>query len=42
MSYRLAFSQFNFGQGAAAKNILFAILLLVSLGYLKMLKRGEV
>lgn len=42
ISYRLSFDQFNFGQGAAVANILFAILLLVSLVYLKMLNKEEV
>lgn len=42
ISYRLSFSQFNFGQGAAVANILFGILLIISLGYLKMLNKEDV
>lgn len=41
MSYRLSFSQFNFGQGAAVANIQFGILLVISLIYLKMLNKEE-
>ncbi|NCD06815.1 MAG: sugar ABC transporter permease [Spirochaetia bacterium] len=42
VSYRLSFNQFNFGQGAATANILFVILLIISLGYLKMLNKEEI
>ena len=41
-SYKLSFSEFNFSRGAAAANILFAILFLVSLGYLKLVNEEEV
>ncbi len=41
VSYRRAFENFNFSEGAAVANILFFILLLVSLFYLKMLNKEE-
>lgn len=41
VSYRLSFSLFNFGQGAAVANILFGMLLIVSIGYLIMLDKEE-
>ncbi|KWX85411.1 ABC transporter permease [Paenibacillus riograndensis] len=42
LSYKLSFSEFNFCQGAAVANILFAILFVVSLAYLKLVKEDEV
>lgn len=42
LSYRLSFTEFNFSKGAAVANILFVILFLVSLGYLKLIKEDEV
>ena len=41
-SYRLSFSIYNFSQGAAVANILFAFLFVVSLGYLALINRDEV
>lgn len=41
-AYRLSFNQFNFGQGAAAANVLFAILLIISLFYIKLINKDEV
>lgn len=41
-AYKLSFTQFSFSQGAAVANVLFAILLCVSLGYLTLIKEEEV
>lgn len=41
-SYKLSFTEFNFSKGAAVANILFAILFLVSLVYLRLVKEDEV
>ena len=41
-SYRLSFSEFNFSRGAAVTNILFVILFIVGLGYLRLVKDEEV
>jgi len=41
-SYKLSFGEFNFSQGAAVANILFVILFIISLGYLKMVSKEEV
>ena len=40
-SYRLSFSFFYFGQGAAVANILFIILFCVALVYLKLIRTEE-
>jgi multiple sugar transport system permease protein len=40
-SYRLSFTEFSFSQGATVANILFVVLFLVSLGYLKLIKEEE-
>ena len=40
-SYRLSFSHFNFGQGAAVANILFVILFCVALVYLRLIRKEE-
>lgn len=40
-SYRLSFTEFSFSKGAAVANILFVILLFVSLGYLRSIKAEE-
>jgi multiple sugar transport system permease protein len=40
-SYRLSFSEFSFSKGAAVANILFIILFIVSLGYLRTIKEEE-
>jgi multiple sugar transport system permease protein len=37
-SYKLSFTEFNFSKGAAVANILFIILFIVSLGYLRLIK----
>lgn len=42
VSYRRAFDQFNFSEGASVANILFLILFVVSLLYLKMLNKEEI
>lgn len=41
-AYKLSFTQFSFSQGAAVANVLFAILLCVSMGYLALIKEEEV
>jgi multiple sugar transport system permease protein len=41
-SYKLSFVEFNFSKGAAVANILFIILFLVSLVYIKLVKEDEV
>ena len=41
-SYRLSFTIYNFSQGAAVANILFAFLFVVSLGYLALINKDEV
>jgi multiple sugar transport system permease protein len=41
-SYKLSFSYFYFGQGAAVANILFVILFCVALIYLRMIRKEEV
>jgi len=41
-AYKLSFTQFSFGKGAAVANVLFAILCCVSLVYLKLIKEDEV
>lgn len=41
-SYKLTFEQFQFGQGAAAANIMFIILLAVSLVYIRFISKDEV
>jgi len=40
-SYRLSFSLYYFSRGAAAANVLFVLLFVVSLGYLKMINLEE-
>ena len=40
-SYRLSFNEFSFSKGAAVANILFAVLLVVSLFYLRWIKKEE-
>lgn len=40
-AYRLSFSFYYFGQGAAVANILFIILFIVALGYLHLIKKEE-
>ncbi len=40
-AYRLSFSHYYFGQGAAAANILFVILFCVALAYLKLINKEE-
>lgn len=40
-SYQLSFVEFNFSGGAAAANILFVILIIVGLGYIKLINREE-
>jgi multiple sugar transport system permease protein len=42
LAYRYSFTQFNFGLGSAVANILFIILFLISLFYLKMIRNDEV
>ncbi|MGY4690973.1 carbohydrate ABC transporter permease [Salibacterium sp. K-3] len=42
LAYRYSFNDFEFSMGAATANILFAILFLVSLVYLRMIKKDEV
>ncbi len=41
-SYKLSFTEFNFSKGASVANILFVILFIVSLFYLKLVKEEEV
>ena len=41
-AYKLSFTQFSFSKGAAVANVLFAILFVVSLGYLGLIKEDEV
>lgn len=41
LAYRLSFNQFSFSQGATVANILFVILLVVSLGYIGLIKDEE-
>jgi multiple sugar transport system permease protein len=41
-AYRLSFSEFLFSKGASVANILFLILFIVSLFYLRLLKEDEV
>lgn len=41
-SYKLSFTEFNFSKGASVANILFVILFLVSLFYLKLVHEDEV
>ncbi|HEX3046081.1 MAG TPA: sugar ABC transporter permease [Bacillota bacterium] len=41
LSYRLSFNEFSFSKGAAVANILFVILFIMSLGYLKLVKDEE-
>ncbi|MDQ6421452.1 sugar ABC transporter permease [Paenibacillus sp. LHD-117] len=40
-SYKLSFTEFNFSKGAAVANVLFVILFIISLGYLKLIKEEE-
>jgi multiple sugar transport system permease protein len=42
LSYRLSFSQFDFGAGSAVANILFVLLIVISLVYLRMIREDEV
>ncbi|MGO4897717.1 carbohydrate ABC transporter permease [Bacillus sp. GM2] len=42
VSYRYSFDEFQFSMGAASANVLFFILLLVSLIYLRLIKKDEV
>ncbi|MFN2744267.1 carbohydrate ABC transporter permease [Bacillus sp. z60-18] len=42
VSYRYSFNEFQFSMGAASANVLFLILLLVSLVYLRLIKKDEV
>ncbi|WP_042352427.1 carbohydrate ABC transporter permease [Bacillus massiliigorillae] len=42
LAYRFSFNEFQFSLGAAAANVLFVILFVVSLVYLKMIKNDEV
>lgn len=42
LAYRNSFSEYNFSQGAAVANILFVLLTLVGLIYIKMVKKEEV
>lgn len=41
LAYRLSFNEFNFSLGAAAANVLFLILLVVSLVYLWIMQKDE-
>lgn len=41
LAYRNSFSEYNFSQGAAVANILFVLLSLVGLIYIKMVKKEE-
>jgi multiple sugar transport system permease protein len=41
-SYRLSFSVYQFGQGAAAADVLFLCLVLVAVGYLRLIRTEEV
>jgi multiple sugar transport system permease protein len=40
-AFELVFQQFRFGQGAAVMNVLFVVLFVLSLGYLRTLRREE-
>jgi multiple sugar transport system permease protein len=40
-SYRLSFTEFSFSKGAAVANILFVVLFMVSLGYLRLIREEE-
>ena len=40
-AFELVFQQFRFGQGAAVMNVLFVVLFMLSLGYLRTLRREE-
>ena len=40
-SYRLSFTEFSFSKGAAVANILFVVLFVVSLGYLRLIREEE-
>ncbi|GAE92770.1 alpha-xyloside ABC transporter [Gracilibacillus boraciitolerans JCM 21714] len=42
LAFRYSFTDFQFNLGAATANILFVILLLISLVYLRMIKKDEV
>jgi multiple sugar transport system permease protein len=42
LAYRYSFSQFNFGLGSAVANILFILLFIVSLVYIRMINKDEV
>ncbi|MCY1628460.1 sugar ABC transporter permease [Bacillus paralicheniformis] len=42
VSYRYSFDEFQFSMGAASANVLFFILLLISLVYLRLIKKDEV
>lgn len=41
LSYRASFTEFSFSKGAAIANMLFVILFVVSLGYLRLIKEEE-
>ena len=41
LAYRLSFNEFNFSLGAAAANVLFLILLVISIFYLYLINRDE-
>jgi multiple sugar transport system permease protein len=41
-AYKLSFTQFAFSKGATVANVLFIILFIVSLGYLKLIRKDEV
>lgn len=41
-SYKLSFTQFDFSRGAAVANVLFVILFIVGLGYLRLINNDEV
>ncbi|GMB01147.1 sugar ABC transporter permease [Pelosinus sp. IPA-1] len=41
-AYKLSFAQFLFSKGATVANVLFIILFIVSLGYLKLIRKDEV
>lgn len=42
LAYKLSFAQFAFSKGATVANVLFIILFVVSLGYLKLIRKDEV
>ena len=42
VSYRFSFTEFSFSKGSAVANLLFIVLFIVSLGYLKLIKEEEV